>query len=193
MSESRDVDVVGAEPENMDGSATLVEIEPGIALLLGDHPVRELTELGISPLTRKDMKRWSGLTDAIALASGGANIAAQGLQGILCAQGLVRFAPETVALLNSPAVTPLTSGGWNLGSLAGTGGKIASQVRWLPAAGAQVADVLASIGPAVALMAVQCQLMSISKRLNENIAITDRKSTRLKSSHGSATRMPSSA
>ena len=180
MSESRDVDVVGAEPENMDGSATLVEIEPGIALLLGDHPVRELTELGISPLTRKDMKRWSGLTDAIALASGGANIAAQGLQGILCAQGLVRFAPETVALLNSPAVTPLTSGGWNLGSLAGTGGKIASQVRWLPAAGAQVADVLASIGPAEALMAVQCQLMSISKRLNENIAITQEVSEELR-------------
>lgn len=180
MSESRDVDVVGAEPENMDGSATLVEIEPGIALLLGDHPVRELTELGISPLTRKDMKRWSGLTDAIALASGGANIAAQGLQGAASVRGLVRFTQGTVDLLNSGLVRPMVSGGVNTGTLVNNSGKIVSQVKWLPATGSGAAAVLSSIGPAVALMAVQCQLMSISKRLNENIAITQEVSEELR-------------
>ena len=57
MSEGRDVGAVEAEPENTEGATTLVEIEPGIALLLGDHPVGELTDLGICPLTRKDMRR----------------------------------------------------------------------------------------------------------------------------------------
>lgn len=171
MPESRNAEVIGPEPEDTDALSSLIEIETGVALLLGDHPMRAFTELGISPLTRKDMKRWSGLTDAIALASGGGNVAVQGLQGVMCARGIVRLAPETVALLKNGAA-PLTSGGWNLGALVGDSGKIAAQVRWLPAAGAQAADVLASIGPAVALMAVQCQLMSISKRLNENIAIT---------------------
>jgi len=164
----------------MDGSATLVEIEPGIALLLGDHPVRELTELGISPLTRKDMKRWSGLTDAIALASGGANIAAQGLQGAASVRGLVRFTQGTVDLLNSGLVRPMVSGGVNTGTLVNNSGKIASQVRWLPAASSQAASLLPQVGPAVALMAVQCQLMSISKRLNENIAITQEVSEELR-------------
>ena len=79
MPESRNAEVIGPEPEDTDALSSLIEIETGVALLLGDHPVRAFTELGISPLTRKDMKRWSGLTDAIALAAGGGNVAVQGL------------------------------------------------------------------------------------------------------------------
>lgn len=180
MSEGRDVGAVEAEPENTEGATTLVEIEPGIALLLGDHPVGELTDLGICPLTRKDMRRWSGLTDAIALASGGANIAAQGLQSAVNARGLVRFTQDTVKLLNSGLVRPMVSGGVNTGTLVNNSGKIVSQVRWVPAAGSQAASLLPQVGPAVALMAVQYQLMSISKRLNENIAVTQEVSEELR-------------
>lgn len=111
-----------------------------------------------------------GLTDKLAVGSGIGNLVAQGAQGAISAQGLVRIAPETLQAMKT--LQPMTSGGWNLGSLAGANGKIAASVRWAPATGAQSATMLAALGPAAALLAIQVQLASISRRIDENIELT---------------------
>ena len=67
---------------------------------------------------------------------------------------------------------PLTSGGKNLGVLVGKGGKIAHQIRWVPATGVAATSVLAALGPAAAALALQAQLASVSKKLDKNLKET---------------------
>lgn len=164
MSETQDKDVDGL-PAGEETSVELVEIEPGsgYAVLLSRYPMADLAVPETRPVEEKDLDRWPGLVDVLARAAGGANVAAQGAGAAASAQGLVRLAPETLASIKSGMV-PLTSGGWNLGSLS-VNGRIAAQVRWLPATGTQAVLALSAVAPALALVAAQCQLMSLSKRV----------------------------
>ncbi len=82
----------------------------------------------------------------------------------------MRLAPETLAALKAGA-TPLTKGGWALGTLT-KGGKFAAQVRWAPAGAAGVAAGLAALGPALVLAAVQWQMNKIGKAVQRNIELT---------------------
>ena len=150
-----------------DPSMSLVEIEPGVAVVFAD---RLPDGLDVMPFEMMAPQARRELTDRLAMASGLGNVAAQGLQGAVSAQGLVRLAPETLQALQT--ARPLTSGGWNLGVLVSDGGKFAAQVRWAPAVGVQAASFLTALGPAVALLALQIQLASISRRVDENIALT---------------------
>lgn len=113
----------------------------------------------------------SNLQSRIVRGTGLANVGLQGLNGMQSVQGLVRLAPETIKLMQAGA-TPLTSGGANLGTLA-SGGKIVAQVRWAPAAGASAVGVMAAMGPAIALAAIQFQLASMDKKLDQIIDISD--------------------
>ena len=171
MPEDKDEDATRRAPANEDVLPALVLVEPGIALLLGDRPAEDFADCGIHLLEERERDKWSELLNVMSLASGGANAIAQGTRAALSVQGLVRLAPETVAALEG-GMTPLTSGGWNLGSLT-TGGRIAAQVRWLPATGAQAALMLSSVTPALALCAMGFQLMSISKRVDKSIAVIE--------------------
>ncbi len=147
---------------------SLVEIEPGIAVLFADQPP---VDLDLIPFEMLSTQAGQALTDKLAMASGIGNLAAQGAQGAISAQGLMRLAPETLQGLNT-TLQPMTSGGWNLGALVGSNGKVAATVRWAPATGAQSATILASLGPAGALLAMQVQLASISRRIDENVQLT---------------------
>ncbi|WP_433352575.1 hypothetical protein ACQPYV_19680 [Micromonospora saelicesensis] len=146
---------------------SLVEIEPGLAVLFADQPP---VGLDLIPFEMMSPHASQGLTDKLAMASGIGNLAAQGAQGAATAQGLVRLAPETLQALKT--AQPMTSGGWNLGSLVTSKGKIAASVRWAPVTGAQAASILTALGPAAALLALQVQLASISRRIDENIQLT---------------------
>ena len=53
-----------------------------------------------------------------------------------------------------------------------TDGKFARQVRWLPAGSAGAVGVLAALGPAATLVAIQWQLAQISRLVERNIALT---------------------
>lgn len=171
MPEDKDEDATRRALTNEDVLPALVLVEPGTALLLGDRPAEDFADCGIHLLEERERHKWSELLNVMSLASGGANAIAQGTRAALSVQGLVRLAPETVAALEG-GMTPLTSGGWNLGSLT-TGGRIAAQVRWLPATGAQAALALSSVTPALALCAMGFQLMSISKRVDKSIAVIE--------------------
>lgn len=145
-----------------DVEAVLVEIEDGVAMLFGKYSAADLG-LEIYDVLEKQTGSWS--VDDAAIASGVANFVAQGAHGAMISQGLVRLAPETMKALGS--MTPMTSSGWNLGSLT-VNGKIAQSIRWAPVAGVMGISVIGSLATAVALLAVQMQVKSISRRMDEN-------------------------
>ncbi|MGI9822183.1 hypothetical protein [Agromyces sp. Marseille-Q5079] len=159
---------VGTElAETDDRAISLVEIEPGLAVLFADHvPVG----LDVVPFEMTTTRARAQLTDRLAVASGLGNLAAQGIQAATNVQGLVRLAPETLQALQT--AQPMVSGGWNLGSLVDGSGKIAASVRWAPATGVQSVTMIAALGPAAAMLAMQVQLASISRRIDENIELT---------------------
>ncbi|MFI6678706.1 hypothetical protein [Kribbella sp. NPDC050470] len=87
------------------------------------------------------------------------------------AQGLVRLAPQTLEQLKTAA--PLVKDGWNLGTLASEG-KFVAQVRWVPAGAATAASVIASMAPALTLMAIQFQLNQIADLAQHSIELTSK-------------------
>ena len=155
---------------------SLVEIEPGVAVVMGDRPLESMGlpaefDCEVTPFQLMPPGDIQNLADKISLATGGLNLAAQGAQGMVSARGLVRLAPETMKAMKS-GLQPLTSGGKNLGVLVGKGGKIAHQIRWVPATGVAATSVLAALGPAAAALALQAQLASVSKKLDKNLKET---------------------
>lgn len=157
-------------------SVSLVEIEPGVAVVVGDRPLESMGlpaefDCEVTPFQLMPPGDIQNLADKISLATGGLNLAAQGAQGMVSARGLVRLAPETMKAMKS-GLQPLTSGGKNLGVLVGKGGKIAHQIRWVPATGAAAANVLAALGSAAVALALQSQLASVSKKLDKNLEET---------------------
>lgn len=86
--------------------------------------------------------------------------AATALQGM---QGVVQLAPQTMALLNSGAHL-MGSGGWLLGTVVGANGQIAANAAFTSvAAGTSMVTLAGTLGPAVALAAIQLQLVRIQK------------------------------
>ncbi|MET7709883.1 hypothetical protein [Micromonospora sp. NPDC005413] len=154
-------------PPDDEPTISLVEIEPGVAVLFADQPP---DGFDLIPFEMMSAQASQGLTDKLAMASGIGNLAAQGAQGATTVQGLVRLAPETLQALKT--AQPMTSGGWNLGALVTSNGKISNLVRWAPVTGAQTASILTALGPAAALLALQVQLASISRRIDENVQLT---------------------
>lgn len=156
-----------SELEQQEPEWSLVEVSPGLAVLYGESVPEgmELVPFELIPDATSEH-----LTDQLSVASGLANVVAQGAQGFTNVQGLVKLAPQTVEALS--VARPMTSGGWNLGSVVNSKGQITASVRWAPVAGVKSAQVLAALGPAAAMLAMQVQLASISRRVDENIELT---------------------
>lgn len=167
MSEAPSTAVAAASSD--DPIVSLVEIEPGLAVLFADQPPVDL-DLDFTPFEMMSAHTTKGLTDKLAVASGIGNLVAQGVQGAISAQGLVRLLPKTLQDLKT--LQPMTSGGQNLGALVNSQGKISALVRYESVAGVQSAEMLAKLGPAASLLAIQVQLASISRRIDENIELT---------------------
>ncbi|MFE1646192.1 hypothetical protein ACFM35_11480 [Microbacterium sp. P01] len=153
--------------ENLPSTA-LIEFEAGLAVLFGDHvPVG----VDLIPFSFMDPATRSAVSTAAGTAVGFGNIAAQGVNAAMQAQGLVRLAPQTLQALKTAA--PIVKDGWNLGTLA-SGGKFAAQVRWLPATAATTASVVAAMGPAITLMVIQVQLNQIANVAKHNLELTSK-------------------
>lgn len=160
----------GGEPDGQENdelpSTALVEFADGLAIVLGDH-VPEGVDL--IPFIFLDSATLASVSTAAGNAVGLGNVAAQGVNAVMQAQGLVRLAPQTLAALKT--ATPIVKDGWNLGTLA-SGGKFAAQVRWLPATAATTASVVAAMGPAISLMVIQAQLNQIARLAEHNLELT---------------------
>jgi phosphoribosyl-ATP pyrophosphohydrolase len=154
------------EPEPSVESA-LVELVPGIALVFGRTP----EGLTLAPFSLISSDERQAIAAAVASGSSVLNVGAQLANGLAQAQGLVRLAPETLKALNDGA-SFVKSGGQFLGTLS-KGGRFTDSVRFLPATAAQTAGVVASLGPALAMIAIQVQLHEVSGLVRENLALTD--------------------
>lgn len=160
--------VDGSQASDPTSSAiSLIEIEPGLAVLFADRPPLDLDLIPFAMVS--DSVRGS-LVDGISQAVGVTNLGAQALQGAMNVQGLVRLAPETIELLKT--FQPMVSDGWNLGPIVNNAGKIVAQARFVPVEGLQSATMLSSLGPAAALLALQVQVAAISRKIDENIELT---------------------
>lgn len=161
---STSTDIVPVEP-----AATLIPIDDeGGFLVFGQLP--EILQLDVQPVPYLRDEQVRSLADTLANSAGIGNVLIQGWNTYQGSAGLVRLAPQTLAAMKAGA-TPLTQGGWALGTLT-KGGKFAAQVRWAPAGAAGVAAGLAAIGPALALVAVQWQMNKIGKAVERNIEFT---------------------
>jgi hypothetical protein len=148
--------------------SALVEVLPGTALVFGKTP----EGLDLLPFRLISPADQVAIAAAVSKATSIFNVGAQLAAGLAQTQGLVRLAPQTLAAMEAGA-TPIQSGGYNIGVLAGQSGRFAAQVLWLPAESAQAVEVAASIGPALALLAIQAQLNEIAGLVRENIALTE--------------------
>lgn len=167
MSSSEEVPMAEESVPSDESTVSLIEIEPGVAVLFGDdHPA----DFDVIPFEMMHAQARQNLTDKLAIATGVGNLAAQGLQGAVNVQGLVRLTPETLA--NLKHLTPMKSAGENLGALVDGNNAIRSIIRWESVAGVQSAQLLSSLGPAGTLLALQVQMASMSRRIDENVELT---------------------
>ena len=155
----------GSSLEARGAEATLLEVEPGVAVLLGDRVPAGLEVEPFGLGRRGDREVVHALSNAV----GAANLAAQGIGGLASVQGLVRLAPETIRNLGT--MQTVAKDGYYLGTLT-RGGKFAASVRWAPATGAQMGAIVASLGPALALLTIGAQLTATSSKVDENIELT---------------------
>lgn len=155
----------GSSLEEQDAEVTLLEVEPGIAVLLGEHVPAgwEIEPFGLG--SRGDHEIINALSNAV----GATNLVAQGMGGLVSIQGLVRLAPETIRSLGT--MRTVAKDGYYLGTLT-QGGKFSASVRWAPATSTQMASVVESLGPSLALLAISAQLTAISGKVDENIELT---------------------
>ena len=155
----------GSSLEARGAEATLLEVEPGVAVLLGDRVPAGLEVEPFGLGRRGDREVVHALSNAV----GAANLAAQGIGGLASVQGLVRLAPETIRNLGT--MQTVAKDGYYLGTLT-RGGRFAASVRWAPATGAQMGAIVASLGPALALLTIGAQLTATSSKVDENIELT---------------------
>lgn len=153
------------ETQGAEVELALLEVEPGVAVLFGEAAPEgwDVEPFGLGGRSDRE------IVDALSNAVGTANAVAQGLGGLVSAQGLVRLSPETIR--NLKTMQTMVEGNYNLGVLK-QGGKFAAHIRWAPAAGAQSASVLENLGPSLALLTISAQLTAISNKVDENIELT---------------------
>lgn len=148
-------------------STALVEIAPGQAIVFGEVPDGvDLVPFGL--ISSADQR---SIANALAASSSILNVGAQAANALAQAQGLVRLAPETLRALQAGA-EPIKSGAYYLGTLR-VGHQFSNSVRWLPATAPTMASVLASVGPAVAMIAIQMQLSEVSSLVRQNMSLTE--------------------
>lgn len=107
--------------------------------------------------------------DALGLAGTGAAGASQAVAALSSLQGVVQLAPDTMALLNSGhQLMTAADTGRHLGTVVTSGGKIVGNAQFVPLSNAvTVGTVAASLGPAIALAAIQFQLNRLENLLGE--------------------------
>lgn len=159
-----------AVPGSKTEPLALVEVHPGVALLVGEAPPefadgRLDFEFGLVP--EADRRSISAVLASIAHAAtvGGNLRSAAG-----AAHGLYRIGDSTRALLASGGKLVVKDGG-NLGTVAGPGGTL-HQARFYPV-GLSKAQAAASIGPALAMVALQMMLSEVSSLVRTNLTATN--------------------
>ena len=150
-------------------STVLAEVLPGMAVVFGDVPAGlnlELVDFGLVPDT--DRTRISTFLATLGHTAAVAGDIGTALAGM---QGLYRLSSTTQALLSSGGALAVKDGA-NLGAIFANG-KIVGQARLIPVSALGAAQLAASVGPALAMIALQMQLNEITGLTRTNIALTN--------------------
>jgi hypothetical protein len=157
-----------AQPEES-GSTVLVEVLPGVAVVAGEVPQDlkpDLIDFGIVPAA--DRKQISAILASIGNAATVAGDLGNAFAGV---QGLYRIGDTAQALLRSGATLAVKDGG-NLGTVMSSSG-IVHQARFYPVTAVSKAPIAASVGPALAMVALQMMLNEVSGLVRTNLAVTN--------------------
>ncbi|WP_435232100.1 hypothetical protein [Streptomyces althioticus] len=149
-------------------STVLVEVLPGVALVAGEVPPElkpDLIDFGIVPAA--DRKQISAILASIGNAATVAGNLGNAFAGV---QGLYRISDATQALLRSGATLAVKDGA-NLGTVM-VPGRFIAQARFIPVTAVSKAQTAASIGPALAMIALQMTLSEVTGLVRTNIALT---------------------
>lgn len=99
------------ETQGVEAELALLEVVPGVAVLFGEAAPEGWD---VEPF-RLGARSNREIVDALSNAVGAANVLAQGLGGSVSAQGLVKFAPETIRNLRT--MQTIAKDGYYLGTL----------------------------------------------------------------------------
>lgn len=163
------VDDPSSSSDNDSTTTVLVEVLPGVAIVAGEVPPElkpDLIDFGIVPAA--DRKQISAILASIGNA---ATVVGNLRNAFASMQGLYRIDATSQALLNSGATLAVKDGG-NLGAVMAPG-RILRQVRLYPANAVSKAQTAASIGPALAMVALQVMLSEVSGLVRTNLAVTN--------------------
>lgn len=102
---------ISLEAQGAEIELALLEVEPGVAVLFGETAPEgwDVEPFGLGGCSDRE------IVDALSNAVGAANAMAQGLGGLVSAQGLVRLAPETIRNLRT--MQTVVKDGYYLGTL----------------------------------------------------------------------------
>ncbi|MEU1541828.1 hypothetical protein ABZ461_27715 [Actinacidiphila glaucinigra] len=146
----------------------LAEVLPGVAVVFGEVPAElkpDLLDFGL--VSAADRKQISTVLAAVGnAATVGGNLA----NAFASVQGLYRLSGATQAVLKAGGTLAVKDGA-NLGAVF-LNGKIFHQARLIPVKSVSAARNAASIGPALAMVALQMQLSEVTGLVRTNIALT---------------------
>ncbi|MFD4692232.1 hypothetical protein [Streptomyces sp. NPDC058463] len=170
-SDTADSSVVGDPTPGPDVDSTstvLVEVLPGVAVVCGEVPAElrlDLIDFGIVPAV--DRKQISAVLASIGNA---ATVAGNLGNAFASVQGLYRIGATAQALLKNGATLAAKDGG-NLGTVM-VPGRILKQARFYSVSAVSKAQTAASIGPGLAMIALQMMLSEVSGLVRTNLTVT---------------------
>ncbi|MFP8905832.1 hypothetical protein [Streptomyces atacamensis] len=158
----------GPDTDSAEASTVLAEVLPGTAVVLGEVPAElrpGLVDFGLVPTADREL-----VSSALASIGNTATVAGNLGNALAGAQGLYRLSGATQALLKAGGTLAVKDGA-NLGAVFANG-KIVAQARLIPVTSVGMAQTVAAIGPALAMVALQMQLSEITGLVRTNIALT---------------------
>ncbi|MFE7625219.1 hypothetical protein [Streptomyces sp. NPDC057509] len=149
-------------------STVLAEVLPGIAVVYGEVPGElkpGLLDFGLVSATDRRQ-----ISAALASIGNAATVAGNLGAALSNAQGLYRISSATQSLLNAGGTLAIKDGA-NLGAVMYRG-RVLAQSRFIPVNAVSAAQTAASIGPALAMVALQMQLSEVTSLVRTGIALT---------------------
>jgi len=150
-------------------STVLAEVLPGVAVVFGEVPAvlkLDLIDFGLVPAADRTQ-----IATFLASIGNTATVAGNLGNAFASAQGLYRLSSTTQALLKAGGTLAVKDGA-NLGAIFAKG-KIVGQARLIPVTAVGAAQLAATIGPALAMIALQMQLSEVAGLARTNIALTN--------------------
>lgn len=154
--------------DSMAASTVIAEVLPGVAVVFGEVPAElDLALIDFGLVSADDRKHISTLLASI---GNTATVAGNLGTAYASAQGLYRISSATQVLLKAGGTLAIKDGA-NLGTVM-LRGRIIAQSRFIPVNAVSAAQNSASIGPALAMVALQMQLNEVEGLVRTNIALT---------------------